>query len=214
MRTPRDRGPIRRPWRRPRRRGRPGDRRSRCGHTRGPAAGGSRSPSTIPDGGTSAGPRSCGRWCVPRCGRVARPRRSGAARLRPGPLWRAGRRRERGVETSARRDSYGAARVTSRRTRSSSSSSGSSVRPTSPSPSISSSVNCRFSVSISSIFSSMVPLVTNLRTSTLRCWPWRGRVRACGSRRGERRVGGHGSRAAGAARESARVPERRRARKG
>ena len=31
---------------------------------------------------------------------------------------------------------------------------------------------------------------------------WRGRVRACGSRRGERRVGGHGSRAAGAARES------------
>ena len=28
---------------------------------------------------------------------------------------------------------------------------------------------------------------------------WRGRVRACGSRRGERRVGGHGSRAAGAA---------------
>ena len=25
----------------------------------------------------------------------------------------------------------------------------------------------------------MVPLVTNLRTSTLRCWPWRGRVRAC-----------------------------------
>ena len=53
----RDRGPIRRPWRRPRRRGRPGDRRSRCGHTRGPAAGGSRSPSTIPDGGTSAGPR-------------------------------------------------------------------------------------------------------------------------------------------------------------
>ena len=61
----RDRGPIRRPWRRPRRRGRPGDRRSRCGHTRGPAAGGSRSPSTIPDGGTSAGPRSCGRWSVP-----------------------------------------------------------------------------------------------------------------------------------------------------
>ena len=32
---------------------------------------------------------------------------------------------------------------------------------------------------------------------------WRGHVRACGSRRGERRVGGHGSRAAGAARESA-----------
>ena len=31
---------------------------------------------------------------------------------------------------------------------------------------------------------------------------WRGRVRACGSRRCERRVGGHGSRAAGAARES------------
>ena len=102
---------------RSRRCGRPGDRRSRCGHTRGPAAGGSRSPSTIPDGGTSAGPRSCGRWSVPRCGRVARPRRSGAARPRPGPLWRAGRRRERGVETSARRDSYGAARVTSRRTR-------------------------------------------------------------------------------------------------
>ena len=98
------------------------------------------------NGGTSAGPRSCGRWCVPRCGRVARPRRSGAARPRPGPLWRAGRRRERGVETSARRDSYGAARVTSRRTRSSSSSSGSSVRPTSPSPSISSSANCLFSV--------------------------------------------------------------------
>ena len=37
---------------------------------------------------------------------------------------------------------------------------------------------------------------------------WRGRVRACGSRRGERRVGGHGSRAAGAARESA-TPSRR-----
>ena len=61
----RDRGPIRRPWRRPRRRGCPGDRRSRCGHTRGPAEGGSRSPSTIPDGGTSAGPRSCGRWVRP-----------------------------------------------------------------------------------------------------------------------------------------------------
>ena len=37
---------------------------------------------------------------------------------------------------------------------------------------------------------------------------WRGRVRACGSRRGERRVGGHGSRAAGAARESATHPSR------
>ena len=82
------------------RRGRPGDRRSRCGHTRGPAAGGSRSPSTIPDGGTSAGPRSCGRWCVPRCGRVARPRRSGAARPRPGPLWRAGRRRDERGQTA------------------------------------------------------------------------------------------------------------------
>ena len=35
---------------------------------------------------------------------------------------------------------------------------------------------------------------------------WRGRVRACGSRRGERRVGGHGSRAAGAARESTTTP--------
>ena len=34
---------------------------------------------------------------------------------------------------------------------------------------------------------------------------WRGRVRACGSRRGERRVGGHGSRAAGAARDPPRV---------
>ena len=37
---------------------------------------------------------------------------------------------------------------------------------------------------------------------------WRGHVRACGSRRGERRVGGHGSRAAGAARESATTTSR------
>ena len=86
----RDRGPIRRPWRRPRRRGRPGDRRSRCGRERGVET----SARRIPTGRFSKSEHDSRWWHQrrPQKLRAAREQRLGPDALGVAALGRAGDR--------------------------------------------------------------------------------------------------------------------------